>query len=85
MTVLKYKEFVNESLNEKSNYTMAKIDKWLKKNATKATGGGVWGPGYDYELKDGNKVAIMDLGMKVNIEDKDEKTISFAEFQREYM
>lgn len=82
MTILKYKEFVNESLNEKSNFSINKIGKWLKKNATESDS---LDSGYDNELKDGTKVAIMDLGMKVNIGDKDEKTISFAEFQREYM
>jgi hypothetical protein len=80
---------LDESVNEAREVDVRKASDYLKKHGTRNPNVGDWSnPGYeayDYELKDGNKVALMDRGVTVWKFTKKENTISYYDFFKEYI
>jgi len=66
---MSFDAWLAESVNEATAADVSQADHWLKNHATKNPNAGDWNnpkyQSYDYELKDGNKVALMDRGVTI--------------------
>ena len=81
---MSFDAWLAESVNEATAADVSQADHWLKNHATKNPNAGDWNnpkyQSYDYELKDGNKVALMDRGVTIWKFTKKETTMPYRKW-----